>query len=91
MSDKADLTEDERKLLRVLSSQKKAIKAWDEKIKKLRERVSPVCSHKHVSEFQYEHDNGYGRQTKCIGHLCLFCLKKNYYPTLTNSPNSWQH
>ena len=34
------------------------------------------CSHERVVEYQWEHDNGYGRQSQCTGQRCTICDRK---------------
>lgn len=48
-------------------------------LKKKREKLRGRCSHptNYRREYVWEHDNGYGVQTKCIGHQCDLCLAKD--------------
>jgi len=50
------------------------------------------CKHpeEFVTDWDWEHDNGYGRQTKHIGKHCGICLKVNRYGNFVeNKPYEW--
>jgi len=74
------LNEDERALLRAEASRKKAAAKWDAKIQAMRAAITKICRHAQTHEFKWEHDNGYGVQTKHVGLRCVFCLKVNRWP-----------
>ena len=76
----SDLNEDERALLRAEASRKKAAVKWDAKIQELRTQIIKHCRHAQTTEFKWEHDNGYGVQSKHVGLRCVFCLKVNRWP-----------
>lgn len=78
-----DLNKTEQELLRAMRLRGKAIERWDARIEALRAKVAKKCRHVQTVDFHYEHDDGYGRQTKCIGKRCVFCEKKNYYPGMS--------
>ena len=48
-------------------------------ISKIRKQLTPICDHSQTEVYDWEHDNGYGRQTKMIGTRCIFCFKKDYW------------
>ena len=75
-----DLNDDERALLRAEASRKKAAAKWDAKIQELRTQIIKHCRHAQTTEFTWEHDTGYGVQTKHVGLRCVFCLKVNRWP-----------
>lgn len=76
----SDLNEEERALLRAEASRKKAAIKWDAKIQAMRAAITKTCRHIQTTEFHWEHDTGYGVQTKHVGLRCVFCLKVNRWP-----------
>jgi hypothetical protein len=51
-----------------------------EKSSKLRDEIDGlvkqlqgVCDHSQTDAYQWEHDNGYGRQSKMSGKRCMYC------------------
>jgi hypothetical protein len=85
-----DLNATERALLKAEADRVKSMRRWDEKLDALRKKVTLQCQHKRTEDFTWEHDDGYGRQTKCPGKRCLLCLKENRWPTLSNAPVNWR-
>lgn len=47
----------------------------------LRKRISVGCKHppECIRRFSWEHDTGYGVQSKCYGDECSICLARNHY------------
>lgn len=43
-------------------------------ISNLRQRLQGICDHSNTEPYVWEHDNGYGRQSKIEGKRCLDCL-----------------
>lgn len=39
------------------------------------------CPHPEVSDFRWEHDDGYGTQRKYVGKRCDFCGAEDHYGT----------
>jgi hypothetical protein len=39
----------------------------------LKEALKGVCDHSETTTYTWEHDNGYGRQSKMKGKRCVFC------------------
>ena len=46
-----------------------------------------MCTHPayYIEDYIWEHDNGYGRQTKITGKCCTLCLKLQRWP----QSNTW--
>jgi hypothetical protein len=82
------LNEDEHALLRAEASRGKAAAKWDAKIKVMRVAITKTCRHTQTTEFKWEHDNGYGRQSQHVGLRCVFCLKVNRWPKV--GPDRWE-
>lgn len=61
------------------------------RVETLRAELGAECTHPNPLDYFYEHDDGYGRQTKLKGLLCPLCLSKNPYPTLGSGPSRWIH
>lgn len=76
------MTKAEAALLKALEGRRRADKRWDEKIAKLREALGE-CTHPVTTEFQWQHDNGYGRQKMLPGLRCTLCLKENRWPGMS--------
>jgi|WetSurSiteA1Bulk_404760.scaffolds.fasta_scaffold00048_22 hypothetical protein len=38
-----------------------------------------LCSHQLTKPFEWEHDSGYGRQTRMVGVQCCICKKVKYW------------
>ena len=38
-----------------------------------------ICDHSKTEEFHWEHDNGYGRQSKMTGKRCVYCGWKDLW------------
>lgn len=36
-------------------------------------QLQGICDHPHTTDYVWEHDNGYGRQTQISGLRCRFC------------------
>lgn len=51
------------------------------KIAATRAKLAKHCTHpeEFVTDYPWEHDNGYGRQTKHVGKFCRICRAKNLY------------
>ena len=43
------------------------------KIAGLRNKLREICDHSDTEPYEWEHDNGYGRQTMIIGKRCVHC------------------
>lgn len=85
-----ELNKMEKDFLRAEASARRSYLKWDEKIKKLRAEISKDCRHAQTEEFNWEHDDGYGRQSRHTGLRCVFCLKVNHWPKFNlDSPQSW--
>ena len=54
-----------------------------------RDALGDSCTHpaEYVEPWQWEHDNGYGRQTKYEGWWCSLCLARNHW----KRPGAWQY
>lgn len=74
----------EKRALRAIEKLREEQTAASQKISKIRARFKEGCTHSHIEPFEWEHDNGYGRQSQCVGHRCVLCHKKNYYPSISN-------
>lgn len=85
MSEPVGLNDDEHALLRAEAARVRSMKKWDEKIQALRETVSKNCRHAQTTPFRWEHDDGYGTQSKHEGLRCVFCLKVNRWPQVSCS------
>lgn len=63
-----------------------------EKIRELRsierfltDKIAATCDHSMTEPFDWEHDTGYGVQTKCTGTRCTICGAKKYYSVWSRS------
>jgi hypothetical protein len=47
----------------------------------IRKRLSEGCNHpeQFVEDWQWEHDNGYGRQTMVNGKMCKLCRARKHW------------
>lgn len=68
----------------------KVNKKYSDRVLSLKARlaVSGKCSHQSVREYDWEHDNGYGRQRWCKGLECNICGLRNSYP---DSSTNWHN
>ena len=55
-------------------------KEWRDFIKDNKED----CSHQYIKTSSYEHDNGYGKQTKIEYEYCQICRKEKHYGNWQN-------
>lgn len=79
------LTKDQRKFQRLLDQlEKKQTEVFE-----FRKQLSENCNHpeEFVQPYTWEHDNGYGRQTKHDGRQCHICWKVNRWPHI--NPDRW--
>lgn len=73
----------EEAFLRAQKLRNRAIDKWDNKIQAIREEIVKNCRHAETRNYPWEHDDGYGRQSRNVGEQCVFCNKINYYPSLS--------
>lgn len=83
------MTSTERALRRALHLSDKAHKKWSTEIKRLRALLKN-CTHSATSKFHYEHDNGYGVQSRHEGLSCDLCLARQYYPGMSELWTSYE-
>ena len=69
----------EDEIMKVKDRADKSEARYCKKISLLRSKLKN-CKHKYTVEYQWEHDNGYGRQTMISGLRCLTYLKKCCLP-----------
>lgn len=50
-----------------------------------RKELAKNCTHPEIEPYEYEHDNGYGRQTRHEAEYCKICYGINAWPTLNGS------
>lgn len=62
--------------------QLKALRAQEDRLCR---ELAKDCQHEEVREYQWEHDDGYGRQSQNEGLQCTICGAINYYLV----PNRW--
>jgi hypothetical protein len=55
------------------------IRLLDNEERALIKEIAPFCPHQDYTEFQWEHDNGYGTQTKRAAKRCTLCSAENKY------------
>lgn len=57
------------------------------KVEKMRRKLAERCEHpsEFVKDYSWEHDNGYGRQTKMTGKWCHLCYGKDLWNSGTFS------
>lgn len=76
----------ERQLYNTLNKYKEVSSKYRNKIAELRTKLKAEgCSHPEVVTYEWEHDNGYGRQSTCTGLRCVLCEYKEPYP-LSHNP-----
>lgn len=63
----------ERQILLALDERKLSDARWASKIERLRARLR-TCTHSHTDDYEWEHDNGYGRQSRVTGERCVVCM-----------------
>jgi hypothetical protein len=39
----------------------------------LKEIIEIGCDHSNTTDYRWEHDNGYGRQSNIVGKKCIYC------------------
>lgn len=88
MPDTDILTPQEKEFLKAKEAQEKSRKKHQSKLNKLQEGFEINCRHARYTEYPWEHDNGYGHQTKMTGWRCNFCNKVNPYKSPTTP---WYH
>lgn len=56
-------------------------KIHSKRIERLRKQLGKDCRHpvEHRHDFQWEHDNGYGRQTMITGVYCRLCKAEQHW------------
>jgi hypothetical protein len=70
------MTPEERiQLLELYEQAKKVAFYANKKVEELKNRLATGCPHpkEHVKPYQWEHDNGYGRQSMVDGKHCSIC------------------
>jgi hypothetical protein len=69
------LTKVERAVLSAMELSAKSSRRWNEKIAKARAELGDSCSHppEARAKYEWEHDNGYGRQSWNTGNRCRLC------------------
>jgi hypothetical protein len=58
---------------RILLKKRKQIGILYNEAYAIKESLQGICDHSLTEEYQWEHDNGYGRQTKMTSKRCVFC------------------
>lgn len=78
----------ERAVADALAARHEALNAftrkWDRRIEGLRAKVED-CAHSQFREYEWESDDGYGRQSRQVGRECLCCGKRCSFPPLPGS------
>lgn len=70
----------EAELLKVMKQSDKSRERYRSKIFELRSKLKAVgCSHSLVEDFQWEHDDGYGRQKMITGDRCVLCKAEKHW------------
>lgn len=76
----------EAEILKLLRKEKRLRLAYDKRRLALAAEIGRAraklkhCSHPLREPFEWEHDNGYGRQSMNDGERCLVCGKQNRWP-----------
>lgn len=52
-----------------------------ENAEEMRKELATNCEHPadFIHDYPWEHDNGYGRQSRMIGKVCRICLRKDFW------------
>lgn len=69
----------EVRLERAIISANRADERWAKKIDLLRARLHGKCTHTAQETYQWEHDNGYGKQSMNTGLRCILCRATRPY------------
>lgn len=77
---------EERELMRGLAGYRRLLEAratLEREIAKARAKLAKACTHpeEFVTNYRWEHDNGYGRQSMHTGRICGICLKRDPWVT----------
>lgn len=73
----------EADLSKAIKDSEQSSKDHAKTIADLRAKLGKSCTHPMESQFdfQWEHDNGYGRQTMVTGVYCKLCLAEKHWKT----------
>lgn len=76
--------------LRAFKSALKRVERANVHLASIRKALAHSCAHPEEfhSPFHWEHDNGYGRQTRIIGRQCGICWKRDIWNSGTWSPHN---
>lgn len=78
-------SEQENKLIKLIKLSEASAARYMAKIKAARKALDGKCSHPNPKPWEWEHDNGYGRQERMKGLQCLLCMKVNRWPRMSNN------
>jgi hypothetical protein len=70
------------RLDRLNEQSRKVAEDFDRRKRLVLQQLEPICDHRVTEEYKWEHDNGYGKQSKCIGLLCVHCRARRPYQTM---------
>lgn len=78
------MTKEERAVASAIKNYEKVSKRAYARLGEARKQLGDSCTHpdEHVTTYTWEHDNGYGRQTKMQGLMCQLCMKRKSWKTM---------
>lgn len=79
------LTREQRRLVTVRA---RRAALWEE-VTKLVRAIAPTCKHPITSVYEWEHDDGYGKQGKVKGRRCDLCEATDRWGNGSWSPRAW--
>lgn len=77
----------EKAVLRAKENLDRAIERYTQKLEEALKALGKSCSHPVTEEWEWEHDDGYGRQSKVMGKRCKVCDLCN--PWNRDYPGAW--
>lgn len=69
----------EKKILQIEKEWQYISNKYEKQLSDLRAKLGQDCTHSKWTLYDWEHDNGYGVQTKCKGKRCLICGHEDPY------------
>jgi hypothetical protein len=62
-----------KELQELLEAKRAQVRILYQEIERIVTHLRTSCDHSKQENYIWEHDNGYGRQTKIIGKECCYC------------------